>query len=84
MSKPKGGKREGAGRPKGYKAIESEKAREYLTKRIAAELEPLADMILANAKNGDVKALEYVINQLVGKPRETIDMNEKVTLRLDT
>lgn len=78
-----GGKREGAGRKKGYKAIAAEKAREYLVKRIAAELEPITDMILKSAKAGDTKSLEYLINQLIGKPKETMEIQEDVTLKID-
>ena len=79
----KGGARPGAGRKKGYKAIAAEKAREYLVRRIAEELEPITDVILASAKAGDTKSLEYLINQLIGKPKETLEVQEDVVLKID-
>lgn len=79
----RGGKRKGSGRKKGYKAIAAEKAREYLVKRIADELEPITDQLLLNAKQGDLKALEYVVNQLVGKPKESIDHNMTLDFTFD-
>lgn len=46
----KGGKRAGAGRKKGYKAITAEKAREYLVKRVAEELDPILTAQIESAK----------------------------------
>ena len=39
-----------AGRKKGYKAIQAEKAREYLVKRVAAELDPILTAQIESAK----------------------------------
>lgn len=73
----RGGHRPGAGRKKGLASIEAEKAREFLITKIAAELEPIADRIIEAAKNGDLKAAEYLLNQLVGKPKESMDVTSK-------
>ena len=71
------------GRKKGYKAIAAEKAREYLVKRIAQELDPIITEILNAAKKGDTKAIEYVLNQLVGKPKESVEHSGDLSLKLD-
>ncbi len=50
---PKGGARPGAGKPKGYKhqgTLEKEEARKRLRERVFAELDPLIDAQIANAK----------------------------------
>ena len=48
-----GGKRPGAGKPKGYKhqtTLEREEARKRLRERVIAEMEPLLSAQIANAK----------------------------------
>jgi hypothetical protein len=50
---PKGGARPGAGKPKGFKhqgTLEKEAARKHLRERVVAELDPLLDAQIANAK----------------------------------
>lgn len=50
---PRGGARPGSGRKKGYKeqgTLEKEAAREILRNRVKAELEPMVDAQIANAK----------------------------------
>lgn len=50
---PRGGKRPGAGLPKGYKfqkTLEKEAARQHLRKRVFAEIDPILDAQIANAK----------------------------------
>jgi hypothetical protein len=50
---PRGGKRPGAGKPKGYKhkqTLDKEAARQLLRERVTAELQPLVDAQIANAK----------------------------------
>lgn len=45
-----GGKRKGAGRPKGQQTLDKEALRERVRQRVAKELDPLLDAQLANAK----------------------------------
>lgn len=45
-----GGARKGAGRKKGVKAIQAEKSREFLVKKIAEELEPIIQAQIDAAK----------------------------------
>lgn len=84
--KKHGGKRDGAGRPKGTKAnhtVEAESARAYVIKRITEELEPIVTKHIELAKAGDRQGLEYLINQGIGKPRETMEVTVDATLKLD-
>ena len=53
---PRGGKRPGAGLPKGYKfpkTIEREERRSHLRQRVLRELDPLLDAQIAHAKGID-------------------------------
>lgn len=84
----KGGKREGAGRKKGYKAIEVEKAREYLVARVVADLEPIVSAQIDLAKGirlvdekgnvyqkaPDKDAAKYLLDHTVGKAKEKLDV----------
>lgn len=87
----KGGKREGAGRPKGFKALAAEQARAHMAKRIADELDPILDAQIESAKGlhyetkdkkvftrePDVAAGKYLVDQLVGKAKESVDVTTK-------
>ena len=83
----RGGKRDGAGRPVGTKnwdTIAIEKAREYYLQQVAERLPPLVRIHLDEAllaKNKD--EMQYALNQLVGKPTETIQLHADVALRVD-
>ena len=63
----KGGYRVGSGRKKGYAALEAEKAREYIAKRLAHDLEPIISKLLLMAKNGDTKAANILLDRAYGK-----------------
>lgn len=92
-----GGKRIGAGRKKGYRAIKAEEARKFLIDKIAKDLDPIVTAQIEAAKGmyvqtdegkiyqkqPDLKAGEYLLNQGVGKPTETIKVEEDVTLKID-
>lgn len=47
---PRGGKREGAGRKKGQETLDKEAAREMVRQKVYAELGPLVDAQISNAK----------------------------------
>lgn len=79
----KGGKRIGAGRKKGYKAIEAEKAREYIVQRVSAELEPIIDVQINQARNGDKDARRDLLDRAYGKPKETFELQGEVKLLID-
>lgn len=71
-----GGKRPGAGRPKGSKGghtLQAEKAREYIIRRVISDLEPIMDALIARAKNGEVTAAKDLLDRAFGKPKETVE-----------
>lgn len=81
-----GGLRAGAGRKVGTKAqhtIEAEQARAYVIKRVVEELDPILDKHIKLAKEGDMRGLEYLINQAIGKPKETMEVAIEATLKVD-
>ena len=66
-----GGKRQGAGRPKGSKAphtLEIAKAREYLVQEVMKELEPILRAQIESAKEGDIQAFRYLLDMIFGRP----------------
>lgn len=84
----RGGKREGAGRKKAMSTIEKEKMREYLIERVRAEMGPIVDAQIALAlgvkvagsddvyvKAPDLNAARYLLDQTIGKARESVDLN---------
>jgi len=74
------------GRPVGSKAkhtVEAEQARAHVIKRIVEELDPILDKHIELAKAGDRQGLEYLMNQAVGKPKETVEMTLEGNLKVD-
>lgn len=73
---PSGGKREGAGKPKGYKAshtIKSEQARKYIIERVTAELEPILTGQIEAAKGLYYETVDKKVYQ--DKPDNTAAKN---------
>ncbi len=67
-----GGHRPGSGRKPGFSARSAEEARRYFSQRVAEEIEPLADMLLEKAKEGDIRALKILLDRAFGRPRQEI------------
>ena len=76
---------EGSGIKKGQKqgrTIAKEKARELFEKAQLAKWLEISDKQAEDALK-DRAAREYTINQVIGKPTETVKVEEEVTLKLD-
>ncbi len=81
-----GGKRNGAGRPKGSKAphtLEAAKAKEYLIQEVIKELEAMLRTQIEKAKNGDSMAFRLLTDRAFGRPKESVDTTERVTFVMD-
>lgn len=65
-----GGKREGAGRPKGYASLEAERARVMIAKMLSTELKPIALKAIKDAKKGDKFARDWLSDRAYGKARQ--------------
>lgn len=64
----RGGYRQNAGRKRGFSAIEVEKARELISRRLSDNLEPILDKLILQAKNGDIKATRELFDRAYGRP----------------
>ena len=74
------------GRPKGSKGthtLQAEQARKYVIERITAELEPIMDTHISLAKKGDGASLKYLTDQLIGKAKETLEVESTTKLLID-
>lgn len=67
-----GGKREGAGRKKGTSAILAEKARAYIAEQLAANLAPIVEKAIEQAKVGDKSARDWLSDRGWGKATQAI------------
>ena len=77
--------------------LEAEKAREFVVNKVVENLEPLMeaklDLALGHKKetpdgkvyttSPDGNAIQYLLNQGIGKPTETLKVEEDVTLKID-
>lgn len=71
------------GRPKAQHTIATENARKYVVERIAAELGPIMDKHIELAKQGDASSLKYLTDQLIGKAKETVEVESTTKLLID-
>ena len=79
-----GGKRPGAGRKKGYAAIEAEKARVFIAKKLVEELGPIVDKAIKQAKeDGDKHAREWLTDRAFGKATQFIATDPEHPLVID-
>lgn len=72
----KGGYREGAGRKKGFAAIEAENARAYIAERVSASLEPIIDGLIESAKKGDIHATKELFDRAWGRAQAQIALSD--------
>lgn len=91
----RGGKRVGSGRKKATRTIKKEMMREYFVERVRAEMGPILDAQIALAvgvriageegvytKAPDHNAAKYLIDQAIGKAKETVDQNVRAEMPL--
>jgi hypothetical protein len=67
-----GGKREGAGRKKGYAAIQAEKTRELICKALEKDIKPIIVKAIKQAKDGDPVARSFLFERGYGKVAQAI------------
>lgn len=72
------------GRPKGYPALEAERARLMIAEKLATEFEPILDKAIEQAKEGNKDARDWVTERAYGKPIQPIDLNNKISLDEET
>lgn len=82
----KGGKRLGAGRPKGTVSsatLETQKQREMLVKLLAPRVERIFEALAKKAEEGDVAAAKELFDRAWGKATQVVELEDKRTLILD-
>lgn len=82
----KGGKRPGAGRPKGTLAsatLEAQAQREMMVKLLSPHVKELFDVLLNKGKQGDVAAIKELFDRAWGKSTQALVVEDKRMLILD-
>lgn len=69
-----GGKREGAGRKKGFVALEAERQRIMIAEKLVKDFAPIVEKAIQQAKDGDFKAREWLTDRSYGKATTPIEM----------
>ena len=72
MAKTHGGKRKGAGRPKGYAALVAETTRSFIASEIKKSNAPIVKRAIEDAKKGDKHARDWLYEFAFGKPTQPI------------
>lgn len=60
------------GRPKGYSAIQAEKAREVLVKMVTDEIEPIGLKLIEEGKKGNIQAIKELFDRAFGKAPQAL------------
>jgi len=71
-----GGKREGAGRKKGYAAIQAEKSRAFFVKKLEKDLPTIYATLINSAKKGNTKAIEIILERAYGKASQAVTLSD--------
>lgn len=64
------------GRPKGYPALEAEKARLMITEKLSIHFEPIVDKAIQQASQGNKDARDWLTDRAYGKPTQPITGKE--------
>ena len=68
----RGGKRQGAGRKKGFSAKNAEEARKLLSQMVLDEIEPIGRALINKAKKGDIQACKELFDRAWGRARQEV------------
>lgn len=71
-----GGKRKGAGKPKGYKAphtLETQELKKKLIELFGKDAEKVYKALITKAKTGDIQAIRELLDRVWGKSPQQID-----------
>lgn len=63
----RGGYRPNSGRKKGFSAKNAEEARKLLSERLAQEIEPIANVLVSEAKKGNIRAIKELFDRAWGR-----------------
>ena len=74
----KGGYRKGAGRKKGFAAINAEEARKLLAEKVAMEIEPISEVLISAAKSGDIRAIKELFDRAWGRAPQALEIEANI------
>lgn len=84
MAGKNGGARPGAGRKKGFAAIQAEMKRDLTARLLQKEWTPMVKRLIKEVKlRGSVEAFKTLRDSAYGKPKETADINVSAFSLLD-
>jgi hypothetical protein len=72
INEMRGGRRTGAGRKKGFAAKNAEEARRILSEMVASEVVPIAQALIARAKEGHIPATRELFDRAWGKAPQAL------------
>jgi hypothetical protein len=72
----KGGYRDGAGRKKGFAALEAEKAREFIAQKVSASLGQIINNLIVQAKKGNIQAAKELFDRAWGRSQTQIALSD--------
>ena len=74
----RGGFRQNAGRRQGFSAKNAEEARRLLSERVAQEIGPISNVLILQAKKGNIHAIKELFDRAWGRTPQAIqvDSNE--------
>ncbi len=73
----RGGYRQNAGRKKGFSALEAEKARELISRKLSENLEPILEKLILEAKNGNIRATKELFDRAWGRVPQSGDYEDE-------
>jgi hypothetical protein len=72
-----GGKRQGAGRKKGFAAKSAEEARRVFAEAVSEQIGPIANALVKKAAKGDIRAAQLLFERAWGKASSTDTLTVK-------
>ena len=72
----RGGHRQGAGRKKGFAALQAEQARELFARTLAPHMESVINALIKSAKGGNIQAARELFDRSWGKPISSVELEK--------
>ena len=79
----RGGYRQNAGRKIGFAARSAEEARILFAERLAEEIEPIANILISEAKKGNIRAIKELFDRAWGRPPQDISFPVSLTQSIE-
>ncbi|MFA5888766.1 MAG: hypothetical protein WCW47_00725 [Candidatus Paceibacterota bacterium] len=70
----RGGYRKNAGRKQGFSAKNAEEARRLLSARVSEEIGPISNVLISQAKKGNIRAIKELFDRAWGRPKQETEI----------